>query len=121
MEQFIIILRTLSKHKYKLVVLPLLAMGLVYYFTKGAPKKYRTEAKLFLNLQESKGLSLNGEDLKQYQVHSYFQNTIELFKSKKTVEKVQLKIVNLALQNHPSFRLHREGIMKNQADRKSVV
>ncbi len=115
MEQLIIILRALSKHKYKLVVLPLLAMGLVYYFTKGAPKKYRTEAKLFLNLQESKGLSLNGEDLKQYQVHSYFQNTIELFKSKKTVEKVQLKIVALALQNHPSFRLHREGIMKNQA------
>jgi succinoglycan biosynthesis transport protein ExoP len=114
MDQLIAILRTLSRHRYKLILLPLLAMGLVYYFTKGAPKVYRTDAKLYLNLQESKGLSLNGEDLKQYQVHSYFQNTIELFKSKKTIEKVQLKIVALALDNNRCFRMGNETLMKNK-------
>ena len=114
MEQFIAITRTLFKHKYKLVILPLLVMALVMYLTKDLPKIYKTEAKLFINLQESKGLSLNGEDLKQYQVHSYFQNTIELFKSKKTIEKVQLKIVKLALQDNPILKKGNKILKENK-------
>lgn len=103
METLIGILRALLRHQGKLVAVPLLTMLVIFYFTRNLPLQYRTEARLYLNLQESKGLSLVDEDLKQYQVHSYFQNTVELLKSKRTLERVRIKSVELALSDTVNF------------------
>ncbi|MFN5557276.1 MAG: GumC family protein [Chryseotalea sp.] len=103
MDALIDILRTLLRHQYKLIIMPLLTMMLIFYFTRNLPQHYKTEARLYLNLQESKGLSLADEDLKQYQVHSYFQNTVELLKSKRTLERVRMKAIELALAPTPNY------------------
>ncbi|MCZ8355063.1 MAG: Wzz/FepE/Etk N-terminal domain-containing protein [Cyclobacteriaceae bacterium] len=106
MDTLIDILRTLLRHRYKLVIMPLLTMTLIFYFTRNLPQQYKTEARLYLNLQEGKGLSLADEDLKQYQVHSYFQNTVELLKSKRTLERVRIKAIELALAPTPNYFHH---------------
>jgi len=106
MDSLIEVLRTLLRHRYKLLIVPVLTMAFIYYFTRNLPQQYRTEGRMYLNLQESKGLSLSDEDLKQYQVHSYFQNTVELLKSKRTLERVRLKVIEQALQPQPNFFHH---------------
>lgn len=114
MDNFIAILRILHRHRIKLLVIPVITMGLVYYLTGNMPRKYKSDARLYLNLQENKGISLTDEDLKQYQVHSYFQNTIELLKAKRTIEMVQRKAIEKALANTPPFNLGNELLLKRQ-------
>lgn len=115
MDQLFAILRTLNRHRYKLVIVPLLVMGLIYYFTANTPKKYKTEAKLYLNLQEGKGTSLTDEDLKQYQVQSYFTNTVELLKSEKTIENVKLKVLKKGVEGAGFFAIGNENLKKDSA------
>lgn len=103
MDLVVSILRMLLQHRIKLIVIPLMTMGLIYYFSKNTPDRFKTESRLFLNLQESKGMSLSDEDLKQYQVHTYFQNIIELLKSKRNAELVQLKLIRKALEGKTVF------------------
>jgi len=114
MDNFISILRILHRHRLKLLVIPIITMGLVYYLTGNMPKKYKSDARLYLNLQENKGISLTDEDLKQYQVHSYFQNTIELLKAKRTVEMVQRKAIAKAIANVAPFNLGNEILLEHK-------
>ena len=73
MDNFIAILRILHRHRIKLLVIPAITMGLVYYLTGNMPRKYKSDAGFYLNLQENKGISLTDEDLKQYQVPPIFR------------------------------------------------
>ena len=87
-----------------LLIAPILAMSIVYELTKNQPRKYKSEAKLYLNLQENQATSLNGEGLKQYQVHTYFQNITELIKSKRTLARTKLLLLKRGL-NGEDFML----------------
>ncbi|MFN8342325.1 MAG: Wzz/FepE/Etk N-terminal domain-containing protein [Cyclobacteriaceae bacterium] len=115
MGQLIVILRALNRRKWMLIAVPILSMCAIYWFTRHEVRRYRTEARLFLNLQESKGMSLSDEDLKQYQVHSYFQNTIELLKSKRVIERVRVKAVEAGLRGESIFKNGNENLVRNQA------
>lgn len=114
MDQLIAILRTLMKHWAKLVAVPALTMGLIYYFTADVPQKYKTEARLYLNLQETKGISLSDEDLKQYQIHTYFQNIVELLKSARTIEKVRMAAIEGALSGDNFWSAGNEKLIENK-------
>ncbi len=116
MDHLFAILRTLNRHRYELFLIPVLTMALIYHFTANTPSKYKTEAKLYLNLQEGKGMSLSDEDLKQYQIQSYFTNTIELLKSKKTIEKVKVKTIESALRDSGFFALGNRDLITYKAD-----
>jgi len=116
MDPVIAIIRLLLNHKYKLMLVPLLTMVAIFVITKNTPKKYKTDSKLYLNLQENKGLSLSDEDLKQYQIHTYFQNTIELLKSKKVIDKVRLKVIEYALADDNYFALGNDYLVKHKAE-----
>jgi polysaccharide biosynthesis transport protein len=115
MDHFITLLRTLWRNKWQLIGIPTFTMVLIGYFTADQPQRFKTEARLYLNLQENKGLSLSDEDLKQYQVHTYFQNTIELLKSKKVIERVRLKVIERALDNTDFFKAGNEELLQNKA------
>lgn len=115
MDHLFTLLRTLWRRKWQLVLVPASTMALIAYLTADQPKKYKTESRLFLNLQESKGVSLSDEDLKQYQVHSYFQNTIELLKSKRVIERVQLKMVAQTLDGTGHFHTNETELLANRA------
>lgn len=114
MDQLIAILRTLMKHWLKLVLVPGLTMVLIAYMTTNGQKTYKTEAKLYLNLQESKSTSLTDEDMKQYQVHTVFQNIVELLKSKKPIERVRIKAVRKGLEEGNIFSIGNEQLVANK-------
>ena len=113
MEQLVPILRTLSKNWLKLFLLPMAIMGILFFLTKNQESKYKTEAKLYLNLQENESISLTENSMKQYQVHAYFQNLIELLKSKNNIEAVQLLVVKQAVTDSMDFFLEYERLKSN--------
>ncbi|MEQ8687098.1 MAG: Wzz/FepE/Etk N-terminal domain-containing protein [Imperialibacter sp.] len=116
MDQLIAILRTLMKHWLKLVLVPGLTMALIIYMTANGQKTYKTEAKLYLNLQESKSTSLTDEDMKQYQIHTVFQNIVELLKSKKPIERVRIKAVRKGLEDGNIFSIGNESLVANREE-----
>lgn len=93
MEEVIKIIRIVSRQWLLLIVAPLITMGIIYELTKNQPRVYKSEAKLYLNLQENQATSLNGEGIKQYQIHTYFQNITELVTSNRTLARTKLMIL----------------------------
>ena len=114
MEELGVIFRALLKNWLKLIIMPVLAAGSVFYLTKDQPKKYVTEAKLIMNFPDNKAISLGDMEMKQYQILTYFQNVTELVKSEKTINKVRLKVVALALTDSGFFKIGNEALMVNK-------
>ncbi len=114
MEEVILLLKTLLRHWLKLIVLPLLAMVAIYAVIRNNPQTYKTESKLYLNLEENKSLSLSEEGFKQYQIHSYFQNIKELLQSVSIVNRVKLKVVRSGIESYPLFKIANEELVANK-------
>lgn len=114
MEEVNVIIRALLKNWLMLVLLPILSMSIVYYLIKDQPQKYKTEAKLFMNLQENKAISLDDSEMKQYQILTYFQNLSQLIKAEKTINSVCLMVVEKALSDSSAFSTGNEELVKNK-------
>lgn len=94
--------------------MPVLAAGLVFYLTKDQPKSFLTEAKLIMNFADNKAISLGDNEMKQYQIITYFQNITELIVAEKTLNKVCLKVIEEALLDTGYFKLGNEAIIAEQ-------
>nr|WKN34474.1 hypothetical protein K4G66_19030 [Tunicatimonas sp. TK19036] len=111
MEEVGVIFRALLNNWLKLVIMPVLAAGLVFYLTKDQPKKYVTNAKLIMNFPDNKAISLGDNEMKQYQILTYFQNITELVKAEKTINKVCLMVIQQALLDSGYFKLGNEPLL----------
>ncbi|MEM9831701.1 MAG: hypothetical protein AAF944_13760 [Bacteroidota bacterium] len=111
MEEVGVIFRALLKNWLKLLIMPVLAAGLVFYLTKDQPKKYVAEAKLIMNFPDNKAISLGDNEMKQYQILTYFQNITELVKAEKTINKVGLMVIQEALLDSGYFKLGNELLL----------
>jgi len=114
MEEVGITFRALLKNWLKLITMPVLAAGLVFYLTRDQPKKYVTEAKLILNFPDNKAISLGDMEMKQYQILTYFQNVTELVKSEKTINKVRLMVVEKALSDSGFFKIGNQALLTHR-------
>lgn len=93
MEHIFSVIRSVLNRWKLWTVLPLLAMGLVFYLTRSQPKIYVSEATLNISFQSSKGLSLTDDVLQQYEINQYFENLIQLTRSRKNLELVRLRVL----------------------------
>lgn len=96
MEHLTQIIKLVYKNALWLLLLPSLAAFMLHWLTRNERPVYEVESRLMMGFQETKSISLGDQDIKQYQIHTYFQNTIELAKSRKLIEKVR---VTIALQS----------------------
>ncbi|MDW7690504.1 Wzz/FepE/Etk N-terminal domain-containing protein [Flammeovirgaceae bacterium SG7u.111] len=108
MTKFIEIIKVLLA-KWKLwIFFPILAVVLVFYLTKDLPRVYTSNATVHVNLQTNSDLSLSGQAIKQYEIGMYFQNLLELLKSRSTFEYVRLKALKDYVQKkHQLFDLEK--------------
>lgn len=90
MEHLTQIIKLVYKNALWLVLFPSLAAVSLHWLTKGQRPVYEVESKLMMGFQENKNISLGDQDVKQYQIHTYFQNAIELARSRKLIEKVRV-------------------------------
>lgn len=91
MEHLSQLLKLIYKNSLWLVIFPTLAAFALHWLTRNERPVYEVEAKMMMAFQENKNISLGDQDVKQYQIHTYFQNTIELARSKKVIEKVRIQ------------------------------
>lgn len=99
MEHLTQILKLIYKNALWLVIFPVLAAFTMHWLTRNERPVYEVEAKMMMAFQENKNISLGDQDVKQYQIHTYFQNTIELAKSKKLIEKVRIQIAQQSISD----------------------
>lgn len=111
MEEVGVIFRALLNNWLKLLLMPMIAAGLVFYLTKDQPKKYVANAKLIMNFPDNKAISLGDNEMKQYQILTYFQNITELVKAEKTINKVCIMVVQEALLDSGYFKLGNESLL----------
>ena len=116
MEEVSVIIRALLKNWLKLLLLPVLSMAIVHHLIKDQPQKYSTEAKLFLNFQENKAISLGESEIKQYQILTYFQNITQLVQAEKTMNRVRWLVVQEALLDSGVFKQGNEALIERQED-----
>ncbi len=98
MEHFTQILRLLIKNWIWLIVLPICSMVMLWSLTKKQPNKYQVESKFLIDF-DGKSTSVSGEKLSQQQIYTEFQNTLEIIKSKKLIEKLKIKIAEESINN----------------------
>ena len=92
MDTFEKIIRVIVEHIEKIIILPILGMVAIFFLTKGQPREYQSNSRLFLNLQDNKNISLSEQEVKSYEVHTYFENLRELAFSRNTLEYTRLLI-----------------------------
>ncbi len=97
MEHFTQILKLTYKNALWLLIFPALAALALHWLTQDERPVFEVEAKMMMAFQENKSISLGDQDVKQYQIHTYFQNTIELARSKKLIEKVRVRIAQQSI------------------------
>ncbi len=93
MEQIFSIIRSVLNRWKLWTILPLIAMIAVFYLTRSQLSLYVSNATLNINFQSSKGLSLTDDVLQQYEINQYFENLIQLTRSRKNIEMVRLLIL----------------------------
>ncbi len=93
MEQIFSIIRSVLNRWKLWTILPLIAMVAVFYLTRSQLSLYVSNATLNINFQSSKGLSLTDDVLQQYEINQYFENLIQLTRSRKNIEMVRLLIL----------------------------
>ena len=115
MEHLTQILKLIYKKALWLILFPSLAAFALHWLTRNERPVFEVEAKMMMGFQENKSISLGDQDVKQYQIHTHFQNTIELAKSKKLIEKVRVRIAQQSI-NHTSevFPFHWPDSLKGQ-------
>lgn len=99
MEHFTQILKLIYKNTLWLVIFPAFTAFALHWLTRDERPVFEVEAKMMMAFQENKSISLGDQDVKQYQIHTYFQNTIELARSKKLIEKVRIGIAQQSISN----------------------
>lgn len=99
MEHLTQILKLIYKNALWLVIFPILAAFALHWLTRNERPVFEVEAKMMMAFQENKSISLGENDVKQYQIHTYFQNTIELARSKKLIEKVRVRIAQQSIND----------------------
>ncbi len=91
MNHFNQIVRLVLKNTLLLFILPLAAMLSLWYLTKDQPRKYEVNSK-FLYDFGGESTNVNGKSLSLNEIYIEFQNTLEIVKSRKLVEKVKARI-----------------------------
>lgn len=91
------IIRRVLSHWKLLIIVPILTGLAIIYLTRNKPLEFESVASLYLHLPTQKGLSLTDESYKQFEISTYFQNIIELSRSRKNLDRIRLQILHDAM------------------------
>lgn len=103
MDIVIRILRNLLKKWYYFLALSVVSAAAIFYLTRNEAKKYMSEGKVLINLQNNKGISLSDEKMKPLEVITFFNNLIELSKSMKIIEQLKFLAVRDRILDQHTF------------------
>lgn len=97
-------LNILKKHKYGLVIIPLLVVMLTFFLTKRLPNVYISRAKISAGITEGTKLQLNKDLLMESRVNQAFTNLLQMMQLKAVYDQVAYQVILHDLTSKTPFR-----------------
>lgn len=113
-------LKYLKRFKWILILIPIICVVITYFFVKGLPKKYKSEALIATGLtSQSQQAALNGQNMDYFKLSQEFGNLLEMMKSKKIINNLSYKLIIHDLKNpNEAFKEYSDAINKLSAQQK---
>lgn len=116
-------LKLINRYKWILIIVPIIAAGVTYYFVKNLPKEYLSEAQIATGLvDQSKQVSGAGQSVDYFKTNQQFSNIIEKMRMRKIISILSYNLILHDLQNPTeTFKKHSDKIDSLSADDKQKV
>jgi len=94
----------LGKHKYTLVIIPLVAVIITYFLVRNQPDTYTSQAEIATGIVDQTKQSLNQETQQEAQINQQFNNLIAITRSKKMLDQVSYQVMIHDLTSNSPYR-----------------
>lgn len=118
MEEIAVFIRLVKKHKYTLVIIPIVTIIITYFLVRNLPDSYVSQAQISTGIvdetQQTSFLS-SSEGQKSTKISQEFSNLIEIMKMKKILDQVSYLLIIHDLTSDKPFR-EKSNRLKNLSD-----
>jgi succinoglycan biosynthesis transport protein ExoP len=98
-------LKILKRHKYTIVIIPVIAVIITYFLVRNQPDSYLSQAKMATGIVDQTQKVINdGPDAQESKISQEFSNLIEMLKSKKIVDQLSYKLIIHDLTSKDPYR-----------------
>jgi succinoglycan biosynthesis transport protein ExoP len=94
----------LVKHKYTLVIIPLVAIILTYFLVRNQPDTFSSQAEIATGIVDQTQQSLNQETPQEAHINQQFNNLIAITRSKKMLDQVSYQLMIHDLTSATPYR-----------------
>jgi capsular polysaccharide biosynthesis protein/Mrp family chromosome partitioning ATPase len=91
--EFASFFKLLAKHKYTLIIIPLVAIVITYILVRNQPDVYSSQAQIATGLVDQTQQTLSDNNVQESQINQQFSNLIEMLRSKKMLDQVSYKLI----------------------------
>lgn len=106
MEEVNLFLRLLKKHKYTLIIIPIVAIIITFFLVRNLPDSYVSQAQISTGIvDETQQISLYGEAQSgNSEISQEFSNLVEMMRLKKLLDQVSYQLIIHDLTSGKPFR-----------------
>lgn len=97
-------LATLKKHKYGIMIIPLLIMGITFFLVRNQPDVYVSKTRLSAGLTEGTQQMISKENLADSKINQKFSNLIQIMQLKAIYDQVSYQLILHDLTSAEPFR-----------------
>ncbi len=94
----------LGKHKYTLVIIPLVAVIITYFLVRNQPDTFTSQAEIATGIVDQTKQSLTQEIQQEAQINQQFNNLIAITRSKKMLDQVSYQVMIHDLTSKSPYR-----------------
>lgn len=124
MEELAIFSRLIKKHKYTLIIIPIVTIIITFFLVRNLPDSYISQAQISTGIvdetQQTTFLT-NSDSQKANQVSQEFSNLIEIMKMKKIIDQVSYLLIIHDLTEKKPFRELSSSISKLSAKERNTI
>ncbi|PYF76866.1 uncharacterized protein involved in exopolysaccharide biosynthesis [Pedobacter nutrimenti] len=117
-------IKLLIKYKWVLIIVPVFALIITYFFVKNLPKEYKSQVQMSTGLvDQSRQVASENQNTDYFKVNQQFSNIIEMMKMKKTMSVLSYNLILHDLMNPGNAfkELSPEVKKLSQKDRSEVI
>lgn len=116
-------LKILSRYKWLLIVVPLIAVTVTYFLVQNLPKEYSSQVQISTGLLDPTKKVISEQNVDFFQISQQFNGIMEKLKMKKVINILSYNLILHDLENpSKSFRKYSEKVDSlNQQDRAEVI
>ncbi|MGV8879783.1 MAG: exopolysaccharide transport family protein [Sphingobacteriaceae bacterium] len=96
--------KILSRHKFTLIIIPLITVVLTFFLVRNLPDVYNSQAQIATGIIDQTQPTLNEGSLQESKINQEFSNLIEMMHLKKVVDQVTYQLIIHDLSSKKPFK-----------------